>query len=104
MLPRQDILQVLDILLDNATKYGDKKISVSLAGNQITISNDGATIAKQDLEKVFDRFYQTDKLKSGSGLGLAIAKAICEQNVWNISCKSTNTRTSFTVDFGGKRS
>lgn len=96
-LPKQDILQILDILLDNATKYGNKKISVTLNKNNIAISNDGTTISKDEEEKVFDRFYQTDKSKDGSGLGLAIAKALCEQNGWNISCKSDKKITTFTV-------
>lgn len=96
-LPKQDFLQVLDILLDNATKYGDKKIVISLDKNTISITNDGATISKEDLIKVFDRFYQTDKTKSGSGLGLAIAKAICEQNGWSINCESNKNATTFSV-------
>ena len=98
-LPKQDILQVLDILLDNATKYGDKKISVVLDGNSVAVSNDGAKIPKKDMEKVFDRFYQTDKTKEGSGLGLAIAKAICEQNGWNISVSPAGGLTKFSVLF-----
>ena len=96
-LPKQDILQVLDILLDNATKYGDKKITIGLGADNITVANDGAKISKDDLEKIFDRFYQTDKSRDGSGLGLAIAKALCEQNGWNISCKADKNLTSFTV-------
>ena len=99
LLPKQDILQVLDILLDNATKYGKQKIKIILDKNSIAITNDGATIAKDNLEKVFDRFYQTDKTKEGSGLGLAIAKAICEQNGWEIFCESSKNNTKFTVRF-----
>lgn len=99
MLPKQDILQVLDILLDNATKYGEKKITVVLNKNQTIVSNDGATIAKKDLEKIFDRFYQTDKTKEGSGLGLAIAKAICERNHWEIRAESVKRTTKFIVTF-----
>ncbi len=96
-LPKQDFLQVLDILLDNATKYGDKKISITLKPKELIVANDGATVKKEDLKKIFDRFYQTDKTKEGSGLGLAIASALCEQNGWDIKCKSDNTRTSFTL-------
>ena len=98
-LPKQDLLQVLDILLDNATKYGDKKISIVLEKNGFTVTNDGTTISKEDQEKVFDRFYQTDKSKDGSGLGLAIAKTLCEQNGWIINCESLNRHTKFTVKF-----
>lgn len=98
-LPKQDFLQVLDILLDNATKYGDKKISILLDKNGFTVTNDGATIPKEDQEKVFDRFYQTDKSKDGSGLGLAIAKALCEQNNWQITCENDKHLTKFIIIF-----
>ena len=98
-LPKQDLLQVLDILLDNATKYGDKKISIILDKNGFVVTNDGATISKEDQEKIFDRFYQTDKTKDGSGLGLAIAKALCEQNDWQITCESNKNLTKFIVTF-----
>ena len=98
-LPKQDLLQVLDILLDNATKYGDKKISIILDKNGFAVTNDGATISKENQEKIFDRFYQTDKTKDGSGLGLAIAKALCEQNDWQITCESNKNLTKFIVTF-----
>ncbi len=100
-LPKQDLLQVLDILLDNATKYGDKKISILLDKNGFTVTNDGATISKEDQEKIFDRFYQTDKTKDGSGLGLAIARALCEHNKWQINCESGKSLTKFIVTFPG---
>ncbi len=98
-LPKQDFLQVLDILLDNATKYGDKKISVALDKDKVIVSNDGTMVSSEDLEKVFDRFYQTDKSKDGSGLGLAIAKALCEQNGWSIKCESGSGKTTFICVF-----
>ena len=98
-LPKQDFLQVLDILLDNATKYGDKKISITLKQKELIVANDGATVEKENLEKIFDRFYQIDKTKEGSGLGLAIAKAICDQNNWHISCESEKSITRFIVHF-----
>lgn len=99
VLPKRDLAQILDILLDNATKYGDKKISVVLSNNGIDVSNDGAIVPKDDTEKIFDRFYQTDKTSDGSGLGLAIAKSICERNNWQISCESNKNTTKFIVRF-----
>ena len=97
VLPKQDILQVIDILLDNAVKYGDKKITVVLEHGRISVMNDGATISKENIGKIFDRFYQTDKTREGSGLGLAIAKALCDQNGWQISCESDKKLTTFSV-------
>ena len=99
LLPKRDVLQVLDILLDNATKYGEKRIVISMEQNGFLVENDGATVKKEDLEKIFDRFYQTDKTKEGSGLGLAIAKALCEQNGWKITCESDKKITRFIVRF-----
>ena len=98
-LPKQDILQVLDILLDNATKYGHKKIAVVLNDDGIRVVNDGTTIPKKDLNKIFGRFYQTNKTKEGSGLGLAIASALCTQNNWQIHCDSNKSTTKFTIQF-----
>lgn len=99
-LAKRDFLQVLDILLDNATKYGKKKIEVDLNKNGVVVTNDGAKVPKGDVEKIFDRFYQTDKSKEGSGLGLAIAKAICERNGWRIRCESVKGGTRFVVGWG----
>ena len=94
-----DFAQVLDILLDNAVKYSTKYVAVKLENNRLTVENDGKTIAPEKLNKIFDRFYQTDKTAEGSGLGLAIAKAIAEQNKWDIRAESDKKRTSFSVSF-----
>lgn len=99
-LVKQDFLQVLDILLDNATKYGEKEISVKVDGGAVAVTNDGAKISENDAEKVFDRFYQVDKAKAGAGLGLAIAKALCDQNGWGIRCESVKGRTRFVLEWG----
>ena len=97
----QDLKQVLDILLDNAVKYGDKKINVEILDSLITVKNDGAKIAPEDLNNIFDRFYQTDKTREGSGLGLAIAKSICEKNGWKIWAESDRTGTKFSLSLKG---
>ena len=94
-----DFTQLLDILLDNAVKYSAKKVSVKLVDNRLTVENDGKTIAPEKLDKIFDRFYQTDKTAEGSGLGLAIAKAIAEQNKWGLKAESDKKLTKFSVSF-----
>ncbi len=101
-LEKQDFLQILDILLDNATKYGDQKVTVVLDKNILSVSNDGATISKADQEKVFDRFYQADSGKEGAGLGLAIAKSLTERNGWAINCESQKNKTKFALKFENK--
>lgn len=94
-----DFQQVLDIFLDNAVKYSAKKVSVRLEDNRLIVENDGKKIAPEKLEKIFDRFYQTDKTAEGSGLGLAIAKAVAEQNKWKIWAESDKKLTRFSVSF-----
>ncbi len=94
-----DLVQVFNILLDNAIKYCDKKISVNLAGRELVVKNDGTVISEKDLAHIFDRFYQADKSVEGVGLGLSIAKTLADRNNWKISAKSTDSETEFVVKF-----
>ena len=90
-----DFAQILDILLDNAIKYSDKNIEVVFDGKTLTITNDGKIIQASKLNRVFERFYQTDKTAEGSGLGLSIAKAVADSNGWDLIAESDKNSTSF---------
>lgn len=78
--------QLLFILLDNARKYSEAAITVSVGGNHreqwITVTDQGIGIPKEEMNKVFDRFYRIDPARTrmsgagGSGLGLSLAKDI----------------------------
>ena len=79
------IKQLLNILMDNALKYSLNNgiIKISLKKNKqsnvyITVSNSSETINKEQLNKIFDRFFRIDSSRNrktgGSGLGLNIAK------------------------------
>ncbi len=80
------ISQAFTILLENAIKYSDINgtitVSLTKSGHSVicSVKNSGKGIAKEDLPRIFDRFYRADKSRSedsGSyGLGLSIAKAI----------------------------
>ncbi|MBO4854832.1 HAMP domain-containing histidine kinase [Candidatus Saccharibacteria bacterium] len=96
---KADFEQILDILLDNAVKYSKKKIEIELNDNYLRVTNDGKTIPEEKIDKIFDRFYQTDKTAEGSGLGLAIAKSVADQNGWKISAESDKKTTSFVLEF-----
>lgn len=89
--------QLLNILIDNAIKYSDKKIIITISDNTIKVKNDGTTIEKNKLPHIFDRFYQTDKTKNGVGLGLAIAQKLAEDNNWKLSADSDKSSTIFEV-------
>lgn len=98
-LNRVEFTQLLNILIDNAVKYCDKKITIYVSEKSVAVKNDGATIPEADLPHIFDRFYQTDKTKSGVGLGLAIGKTIAEHNKWNLKADSDKKSTTFTISF-----
>ena len=89
--------QILNILLDNAIKYSDKKINIRIDAHAITVKNDGTTIEKEQLPHLFERFYQVDKTKNGVGLGLAIANEVANKNGWELAADSDKKSTSFTL-------
>ncbi|MBQ1528322.1 HAMP domain-containing histidine kinase [Candidatus Saccharibacteria bacterium] len=98
-LNKSDFKEIFEILLDNAIKYCDKKITINIDSKKLTISNDGKTIPEDKLNHVFDRFYQFDKSASGSGLGLAIAKSLADRNSWQIEATSTSKNTTFELKY-----
>ena len=98
-IAKADFLQIFNILMDNAIKYSDKKICLSLNDHELVIANDGATISREDLPHIFERFYQTDKSAEGVGLGLAIAKSLAERNNWVLSAESTKNQTEFILKY-----
>jgi two-component system, OmpR family, sensor histidine kinase MprB len=67
-------------LLDNAAKYGDGTVEVTLRDGALTVRDHGPGIADEDLPFVFDRFYRAPSARGrpGSGLGLAIVRQAAE--------------------------
>ena len=100
--------QVIDNILNNAIKYSPDggKITVSMKTTDdqmiLSISDQGLGIPKQDLPRIFDRFYRVDRARSrsqgGTGLGLSIAKEIIKQHKGFIWAKSEYGKGStFTI-------
>ena len=90
--------QVIDNILNNAIKYSPDggKITVTMKTTDdqmiLSISDQGLGIPKQDLPRIFHRFYRVERARSraqgGTGLGLAIAKEIIKQHKGFIWAKS----------------
>ena len=95
--------ELVNILVDNAIKYGNgKEISISLKNKTLKIVDNGMGISKEDLPHIFDRFFRGDKARShdGYGLGLSIAKQIAENHNAKIKVESKlGTGTTFKVIF-----
>lgn len=89
--------QVMDNLITNAIKYTEKgKIEIFVEeernAGRITVRDSGIGISEDDIDRIFERFYRVDKVRSrevgGTGLGLAIVKHIIEAHGSKISVKS----------------
>lgn len=95
---KSGIERVVLNILTNAIKYtpenGAIKVYVGFVYNDayIKIIDTGIGIPKDDLDKIFERFYRVDKARTremgGTGLGLSIAKEILDQNNGMIDIKS----------------
>jgi signal transduction histidine kinase len=99
--------RVLSNLLSNAIKFtgqgGKILVSARQRDNTIvtTVSDEGAGISRENLPKVFDRFWQPEETRRlGSGLGLSIAKGIVEAHggkIWAESELGKGSSFSFTL-------
>ncbi|OQY37621.1 MAG: hypothetical protein B6243_00035 [Anaerolineaceae bacterium 4572_5.2] len=103
------ISQVLDNLIGNAIKFtnsgGKIVVSAHTKDNfiKVTVSDTGIGIAPEDLDKVFDRFYQVNdpsRQAGGTGLGLAIIKQIIDAHHGQVKLSSKageGSQFSFTL-------
>lgn len=100
--------QLLRIFLDNAKKYSNENGRITLSLKkvkdkaQVTVFNTGAQIPADEIDKIFDRFYRVDKVRSaasGYGLGLSIAKNIADVHSTKITVESDENGTKFSVLF-----
>jgi two-component system, OmpR family, sensor histidine kinase VicK len=106
------LTQVLDNIISNALKYspegGEVTFTVVEEEGKITISikDEGIGIPKDNIGKVFDRFYRVDKARTrklgGTGLGLAIAKEMIMAHggtIWAASEEGKGTQIIFTLPY-----
>lgn len=82
---RDRIEQVLVVLIDNALRYAKSTIRLRATDDVheviVDVWDDGIGISKENLSRVFERFYKVDTSRKdgGTGLGLSIAKKIMDQ-------------------------
>ncbi|MFT8321603.1 MAG: cell wall metabolism sensor histidine kinase WalK [Bacillus sp. (in: firmicutes)] len=106
------LTQVLDNIISNALKYSPEggKVTFSIKDQEkqiiVSVSDNGVGIPKENLDKVFERFYRVDKARTrklgGTGLGLAIAKEMVEAHggrIWATSKEGKGTKVSFTLPY-----
>ncbi|KAA0566072.1 cell wall metabolism sensor histidine kinase WalK [Bacillus sp. CH30_1T] len=106
------ITQVLDNIISNALKYSPEGGTITFKTIEkngyieISVSDQGLGIPKENLEKIFERFYRVDKARTrqmgGTGLGLAIAKEMISAHggdVWATSTEGKGTTITFTLPY-----
>ncbi len=103
----ETIQSILKNLLKNAVQSVHENISVSTIqltiedskyGTKISVSNNGATIPKKYYNRIFERGFQIDPIKStGLGLGLYFTKRSVQNLGGNIEVESTENQTTFTI-------
>jgi two-component system phosphate regulon sensor histidine kinase PhoR len=96
---RVRLQEALYNLLDNAVKYSGEHGEIRLIARRrdeqivLSVSDDGVGIAKDELPRIFERFYRVDKARShdsvrGTGLGLAIVKHIAQLHGGHVEAES----------------
>ncbi len=108
----ESIDELITILIDNALSHSEPNNAVTIKlvahKNEISIEviNKGEAIKKEDSEKIFERFYRSDKSRNRNdnryGLGLSIAKNIVESHNGLIKAYSSDGYTTFKVIFKTK--
>lgn len=104
---KKRIMEVMNNLVGNGIKYGKKRGNVKVGFYDlhetilVEVSDNGIGMDKNDLPRVFERFYRVDKSRSreqgGTGLGLSIVKHIIEAHDQTINVKSIADKgTTFT--------
>ena len=95
---RDALEQVVLNVVSNAIKYTQEGGSIALSASQenhdlvVRVTDNGSGIPKEDLDRIFERFYRVNKARSramgGTGLGLSIAKQIVELHGGTIAIDS----------------
>lgn len=103
---RDKFFQMILNLVENAIKYSNNETNIKIKiynvndYTYIEVEDNGIGIPKEDLPRIFERFYRVDKsrAKGGTGLGLAIVKHIVKMFNGEIFVNSTlNKGTKFTI-------
>lgn len=100
MLDRSALARVFSNLLNNAMKYSDGDLHITLSKTgEIIFSNTASGLTEVQVGKLFDRFYTVETARKSTGLGLAITRTLVEQMNGTVSAQYENSRLSICIFF-----
>jgi len=77
---RSELARVFSNLLNNAVKYSDGDLEITLSDpGEITFSNTAKELSTVEVEQLFDRFYTVEAAHHSTGLGLSIARTLVKR-------------------------
>lgn len=79
-IDKESFIRLFNNLISNAIKYTPMtgKVQVTLKDGILSIKDSGNGIKKNDINKIFQRFYRADAISGGFGIGLSIVKTVCD--------------------------
>lgn len=90
--------RVLSNLLNNAIKYSDGDLDITLTeAGKIIFTNTALGLNEVQVGKLFDRFYTVEAARESTGLGLAITRTLIEQMNGTISARYENNKLSICI-------
>ena len=99
-LNRDALSRVFSNILNNALKYSDGDLEITLRDDgEIVFANTASGLNEIQVGKLFDRFFTVEAARNLGGLGLAISKTLVEQMGGNISAKLVDHVLSIQIQF-----
>ena len=98
MLNKACLERVFSNLLNNALKYSDGDLVITLSDTgEILFSNEAKDLSAVEVEQLFDRFYTVEAARNSTGIGLSIARTLVERMGGTISAKYKECRLEIII-------
>lgn len=97
-LNKEDLTRVFSNLLNNAVKYSDGDLDITLTDSgEIIFSNTSEALSTVDVEQLFNRFYTVESAHHSTGLGLSIARTLVDRMGGNISAEYRDNKLNIRI-------